>query len=64
MQKIKTFPLRFTEDHLDKIGVAAKQEGMSKEDFMRYAIDKKVQEAISECNNKYSKAMKGENIKK
>ena len=37
--KIKTFPLHFTEEKLDKIREEAKKRGMSVKDFILYAIE-------------------------
>lgn len=42
--KIKTFPLQFTEDKLDKIGNVADKLNMSKKDFILEAIDEKMEE--------------------
>lgn len=48
MQKIKTFPLRFIDDYLEEIGKCALYKGMSKEEFMRIAINEKVVEVKKE----------------
>ncbi|HDK7314606.1 TPA: hypothetical protein PTV97_003767 [Clostridium botulinum] len=48
MQKIKTFPLRFIDTYLEEIGKCALYKGMSKEEFMRIAINEKVVEVKKE----------------
>lgn len=50
MQKIKTFPLRFIDDYLEEIGKCALYKGMSKEEFMRIAINEKVVEVKKEIS--------------
>lgn len=41
--KIKTFPLQFTEEHLDKIRKAAQDNGQSIKDFILTAIEEKME---------------------
>lgn len=41
--KIKTFPLQFTEDNLDKIRKIAHENGMSIKEFMLSAIADKIE---------------------
>ncbi|HBJ1686157.1 hypothetical protein [Clostridium botulinum] len=48
MQKIKTFPLRFIDNYLEEIGKCAEYKGISKEEFMRIAINEKVVEVKKE----------------
>lgn len=40
--KIKTFPIQFTEDHLDKIRKSAADLNMSIKDFILSAIEEKI----------------------
>lgn len=40
--KIKTFPLQFTEDNLDKIREAAKKLDMTMKEFILQAIQEKI----------------------
>lgn len=40
--KIKTFPIQFTEDHLDKIRKSAEDLNMSIKDFILSAIEEKM----------------------
>lgn len=41
--KIKTYPLQFTEDYLNKIRETAKRQGMSIKDYIMQAIAEKMQ---------------------
>lgn len=41
--KIKTFPLQFTEDNLDKIREAANKLDMTMKDFILKAIQEKIE---------------------
>lgn len=40
--KIKTFPLQFTEDYLEKIRKAARSKGQTTKDFIMSAIQEKL----------------------
>ena len=44
---IKTFPLQFTEDELDKITAAARAQGKTTKQFIFEAIEEKVRRGVN-----------------
>ncbi len=46
--KIMTFPLKYVESDLKKIGTFAKNTGMTKEQFIKSAVDEKMERIVKE----------------
>ena len=59
---VKTFPLQYTDDYLNRIRVAAKRNNQSMKKFMMYAIDNHLEQ--DEFTAKIEDGLKNSNKRK